>query len=216
MLRTTTSLSLQNILEIKTVFGCRMAQKSQLAEQCKAAGKPKLSQYKPKGKTTKLGDLEIYEIGVGKRAIILLYDIFGWNSVSKNVFEFADLLAKNGFRVIMPDHFRGEPCNIADFPPTSDLQKQAFASWKAGIGSTIVMRKDIYERVLPHLYASNVNDVGCIGFCWGTCVSYDFLYTLQPIFGCLKVVKWHLIWAKMQIDLVQSLQFMHHSLIMRL
>lgn len=145
-----------------------MALQTQPTEACKAAGKPKKSTYKPKGKIIKLDDdLSVYEIGVGKKAIILLYDIFGWNEISKNVFEMADNFAKNGFFVLMPDFFRGEAWPIAEFPPQSDLQQQAFQAWKAGIASTVVMRKAVFENVLPHLYKSKIDTVGCIGFCWG-------------------------------------------------
>eukprot|EP01084_Bolivina_argentea_P280048 478848_1 len=141
---------------------------SQPTEECKAAGPPKKSTYKPKGKISKLGDLPIYEVGNGKKAIISLYDIFGWNEVSKNVFALADELAERGnFTIIMPDPYRGEPWPVGQFPPQSELQKQAFASWLKGVASDIVIRKDIYEKILPYLYKLDIKQIGCIGLCWG-------------------------------------------------
>eukprot|EP01083_Nonionella_stella_P050443 134171_1 len=157
-------------LELRCIENvCLMAQADhQPTAECKAAGPPKESTYIPKGIATKLGDLQIYEIGNGKKAIILMYDIFGWNEVNKNVFNFADQLAvTGGFTVIMPDFYRGEPWPVLEFPPQTELQQTAFKSWLDGIASDIVTRKDMYEKVLPHLYKSNIQSIGCIGFCWG-------------------------------------------------
>ena len=135
---------------------------------CSAAGPPKKASYKPKGKFLNLGDLQLYQIGAGKKVIIMLYDIFGWNEVNKNVFAFADDLAGFGaFTVVMPDVFRGEPWPVADFPPESPLQKKAFNAWLSGVAADVVFRKDVYEKVLPHLWKSNYKDIGCIGFCLG-------------------------------------------------
>ena len=137
-------------------------------QECKDAGPPKKSNYTEKGKRSKLGDLPIYEVGTGKKAIIFIYDIFGWNEINKNVFTFADDLAGRGaFTVIMPDFYRGEAWPVTQFPPQSDLQQKAFNTWLKGIASDIVVRKDIYERVLPHLYKSKHEKIGVIGFCWG-------------------------------------------------
>ena len=135
---------------------------------CSAAGPPKVASYKPKGKFLQLGDLPFYQIGSGKKVIILLYDIFGWNEVNKNVFAFADDLAGFGaFTVVMPDFYRGEPWPLSEFPPQNELQKKAFQSWLRGISADVVFRKDVYEKVLPHLWKSNHKDIGCIGFCLG-------------------------------------------------
>eukprot|EP00484_Ammonia_sp_Unknown_P004496 CAMPEP_0197057594 /NCGR_PEP_ID=MMETSP1384-20130603/98776_1 /TAXON_ID=29189 /ORGANISM="Ammonia sp." /LENGTH=250 /DNA_ID=CAMNT_0042492077 /DNA_START=37 /DNA_END=789 /DNA_ORIENTATION=- len=141
---------------------------TQPTEECKAAGPPKKSNYKPKGKFSKLQDLPIYEVGTAKKVIIFIYDIFGWNEVSKNVFEFADDLAGSGpFSVIMPDFYRGEPWSVTEFPPQSDLQQNAFETWLKGVAADIVVRKDIYEKVLPHLQKANHSKIGVYGVCWG-------------------------------------------------
>ena len=154
-------------------------------EECKAAGKPKASSYKSKGKISKLSDLPIYEIGTGKRAIIFIYDIFGWNEVNKNVFQFADEMAKQGgFTVIMPDFYRSEAWPISEFPPESDLQKKAFQAWFKGIASDIVVRKDVYEKVLPHLYRSKHEKIGVIGFCWGWLI---YLYCIIYVIYILNI-----------------------------
>ena len=135
---------------------------------CCEAGKPKPSKYNPKGKVVYLGDLPLYQVGAGKKAIILCYDIFGWNETSKNVYTIADDLAGlPGYTVVMPEFFRGDPWPLAHFPPTSDLDQRAFAAWKGGVASDIVARKDVYERVLPHLYSKKLTDIGVIGMCWG-------------------------------------------------
>mmetsp|Transcript_3509 Transcript_3509/g.6137 ORF Transcript_3509/g.6137 Transcript_3509/m.6137 type:complete len:252 (-) Transcript_3509:75-830(-) len=141
---------------------------TQPSEECKNAGAPKPSTYSPKGKFLKLGDLSVYQIGSGKKVVILIYDIFGWNDVNKNVFEFADDLSGLGAcTVLMPDFYRGEAWPIDQFPPSSDLQQTAFNTWRKGVAAEVVVRKDLYEKVLPHLHKSKLNDIGVVGFCWG-------------------------------------------------
>eukprot|EP01084_Bolivina_argentea_P139883 246024_1 len=109
------------------------ADTTQPTEECKNAGPPKLSTYKIQGKKSKIGDLPIYEVGTHKKCIIFVYDIFGWNEVNKNVFAFADRLAKEGgLTVIMPDFYRGEEWPVTQFPRKSDLQQKAFRSWLGG------------------------------------------------------------------------------------
>jgi len=142
---------------------------------CCEAGVPKPSNYNPKGQIINLGDLPLYQVGTGKKAIILCYDIFGWNEISKNVYTVADDIAGlTGYTVVMPDFYRGDPWPIGNFPPTSELEKRAFSAWKDGVASDIVCRKDVYERVLPHLYSKKLTDIGVIGLCWGGKQSFLF------------------------------------------
>ena len=40
----------------------------------------KPDEYKPKGTETKIGELPVYTVGTGDKAILVLPDIFGWSS----------------------------------------------------------------------------------------------------------------------------------------
>jgi len=78
--------------------------------------KPVESTYTPKGKETTLGDLVIYETGdsTSPNLLICFYDIFGFHPVTKQV---CDKLGEAGWRVVMPDFFRGKPFPLENFPP---------------------------------------------------------------------------------------------------
>jgi len=60
----------------------------------------------PRGELITLGgDLPCYEVGQGEKAIIVVYDIFGFkNNRTKKV---CDMISDHGYRVILPDFFRG-------------------------------------------------------------------------------------------------------------
>ena len=74
------------------------------------------SDYVATGKEVQLGDMIIYETGdaTSKRLLISVYDIFGFHPNSK---QLCDKIGQTGFRVIMPDFFRGSPWNSNNFPP---------------------------------------------------------------------------------------------------
>jgi dienelactone hydrolase len=78
---------------------------------------PVESNYSPKGTDTQFEDFTIYETGELKkngRLLICVYDIFGFHLVTKQV---CDKLASCGYRVVMPDFFRGKPISQENFPP---------------------------------------------------------------------------------------------------
>jgi len=77
---------------------------------------PVESSYIPKGTESVLGDLGLYETGdlSSDRLLICAYDIFGIHPVTK---QFCDKLGTSGFRVVMPDFFRGKPFPSENFPP---------------------------------------------------------------------------------------------------
>lgn len=84
-------------------------------EQCPVA-KNEVA-YRPNGRDFMLGNLSIYESfdTAPDRLLIAVYDIFG---DTRNTRMFADLLSVNyGFRVIVPDFYRGEPWDHTKWPP---------------------------------------------------------------------------------------------------
>lgn len=84
---------------------------------CTSAGKVE-SNYKPKGeltygKVTKSHDLTIYEAPYDEsnkpnKLLICAYDIFGFHPNTKEVCDLLATTADSGFRVILPDFYRGD------------------------------------------------------------------------------------------------------------
>eukprot|EP00437_Effrenium_voratum_P056685 CAMPEP_0181525778 /NCGR_PEP_ID=MMETSP1110-20121109/69142_1 /TAXON_ID=174948 /ORGANISM="Symbiodinium sp., Strain CCMP421" /LENGTH=245 /DNA_ID=CAMNT_0023656591 /DNA_START=54 /DNA_END=792 /DNA_ORIENTATION=- len=64
--------------------------------------------YKPKGTETKIGELPVYSVGTGDKAILVLPDIFGWSSNQGRLMGIADTLADQGYRVLLSDPFYGD------------------------------------------------------------------------------------------------------------
>lgn len=74
--------------------------------------------YIPRGRIINIGNLPVYEAIDNidkKRMIIAVYDIFGW--ASNNMKQVTDQVALQygGFRVVLPDFFRGDHWDVDDF-----------------------------------------------------------------------------------------------------
>ncbi|XP_030522526.1 carboxymethylenebutenolidase homolog [Rhodamnia argentea] len=93
--------------------------------------------------------------------ILLLSDIYGFEDSSTR--EFAYRVACNGYNVLLPDLFRGDPW-------TKDRPKNLFEQWYAGqqpdrVAKDIGMAKDWLVNEL--LSAGISKKLGVIGFCFG-------------------------------------------------
>ncbi|PWA03556.1 hypothetical protein BB558_000240 [Smittium angustum] len=118
--------------------------------------------YTPIGKTFKLkDDLDCYVVGDinAKAAIIYIYDIF---SLHPNAYQGCDILAKSGFRVIMPDLLRNdqtvEQC-LGDSAKFMDFLKRK---------GTYEVIKDDLDATKNHIKnVEGFENVALIGFCWG-------------------------------------------------
>ncbi|KAJ1913589.1 hypothetical protein H4219_005142 [Mycoemilia scoparia] len=123
---------------------------------------PVVANYKAKGETIKIGDRDCYVVGdkSSKRAIIYIYDIFGYHP---NAYQGADILSSKGFRVFIPDFFNGNPLVPSDLGNKTRLM------------NLIKERVDWNDVVLPNLNKvreylqekENITKVGVLGFCWG-------------------------------------------------
>ena len=108
------------------------------------------------GRVETLFDLPCYMVGPSgpgsggpKKAIVLIYDIFGF--APPNTRHNCDTLAEAGFFVIMPDLFRGSGRRDPAFErPTEEA-----------------VDTDLYEKVMPFLKAKGYSVVGLVGFCFG-------------------------------------------------
>ncbi|PVZ96910.1 hypothetical protein BB558_007162 [Smittium angustum] len=118
--------------------------------------------YTPIGKTFKLkDDLDCYGVGDtnAKAAIIYIYDIY---CLHPNAYQGCDILAKSGFRVIMPDFLRYEKTLK---PLMDDPVKYREVIRSKG---TYEALKDDFEATKN--YIKNIEgfeNVALIGFCWG-------------------------------------------------
>ncbi len=87
--------------------------------------------------------------------------------------------------VIMPDFYRSNPWPANQFPPKSEAEKEAFGVWWDTIAGLKVVRKDMFEKVLPFLFQEcSVKKVGCMGFCWGglmVCLVYMSAFLLPLV-----------------------------------
>lgn len=106
------------------------------------------------------GDLTVYHVGTGNRAIIFIHDIFGLNSGRSRLV--ADEFAQHGYQVLFPDLFRGDT-----FPDNGKFD--GFGEWlkKHPIER---LTNDVINHVVPFAKSKGVTSIGLIGFCWGSYV----------------------------------------------
>eukprot|EP00882_Tetradesmus_deserticola_P030365 GHRQ01034086.1.p2 GENE.GHRQ01034086.1~~GHRQ01034086.1.p2 ORF type:complete len:104 (+),score=20.23 GHRQ01034086.1:197-508(+) len=82
---------------------------------CCAAGSPVSVDYTPKGSFEQFGCVPVYITGSGSKAIIAIYDIFGFKYPQFQ--QVCDRLAAAGYVVVAPDIFRGQPWDMDKMPP---------------------------------------------------------------------------------------------------
>lgn len=119
------------------------------SDACIAMGNTIPPGEKGKGTVETVGDMEMYVVGQGPRAIVLVYDIMGFSPA--NTQHNCDVLAQAGFLVVMPDFFRGSGRGQDGFErPDSD-----------------VVDAELAEVVLPFVEAKGGKNIGLVGFCFG-------------------------------------------------
>ena len=112
-----------------------------------------------KGQVVRVEDLDVYSVGESNRdrAIVVIYDIRGFNISQTRVF--CDRLASDySARVVMPDFFRGTvaPANMSHL-----------GTWLTGVGNWPRVSEDL--KTVTSWLRKNLtsNQIGVIGFCWG-------------------------------------------------
>ena len=112
-----------------------------------------------KGQVVRVEDLDVYLVGESNRdrAIVVIYDIRGFNISQTRVF--CDRLASEySARVVMPDFFRGTvaPANMSHL-----------GTWLTGVGNWSRVAADL--KTVTAWLRKNVtsNQTSVIGFCWG-------------------------------------------------
>mmetsp|Transcript_93870 Transcript_93870/g.269074 ORF Transcript_93870/g.269074 Transcript_93870/m.269074 type:complete len:240 (-) Transcript_93870:247-966(-) len=104
----------------------------------------------------KLGELPIYSVGSGAKAILIIPDIFGWSTDKGRFFGIADTLAAQGFKVLLSDPFHGD----------SAVGKSDIMGWIGSYPYEKNIGTDI-EACVKSLQDDGCTSVGVVGFCWG-------------------------------------------------
>ncbi|KAJ3120717.1 hypothetical protein HK098_004403 [Nowakowskiella sp. JEL0407] len=130
--------------------------------------------YVPKGEWEEIAGMKAYIVGdkSSKKALVAIYDIFGYFPQTQ---QGADLLASQGYRVVMPDFFRGEPFPLEKFPDGSGSEESKkngalLQSFFANAGLISVRLPELIA-VATELRKSGHEKVGVYGLCWGAKVA---------------------------------------------
>lgn len=117
--------------------------------------------HKPKGVYKKLGDLEVYEVGESKNGmgVLVVQEIFGIHG--GNLAEICDILAEQGFAVLMADFHRGVRCQLNDFSAMGEMMK--VAPWSR-------ILEDFTNTLLPEFKQRGATRIGALGLCYGSWV----------------------------------------------
>jgi len=108
--------------------------------------------------------------------LICVYDIFGFHPNTK---QFADRLnSGGGFRVAMPDFFRGQPFDLANFPPKDSSEIMNFVSTTGSWDN--VVKKDLLN-VIEHYKKEGATSFGIFGFCWGGKMTIKAVSELEEV-----------------------------------
>ncbi|CCG81530.1 Dienelactone hydrolase family protein [Taphrina deformans PYCC 5710] len=128
---------------------------------------PVESSYQPKGSYKTLGGLKTYVVGDpnSNRVITIVYDIFGFHPSTQ---QGADILASQGFLVVMPDFFKGSPLPQELYPPTTDEAKQKVQAFFAGPAAPADNLKALSTfATAASKEFTKVKYHAILGFCWG-------------------------------------------------
>lgn len=126
-------------------------------------------EYTAQGTKQMLNSMEVYAIGPenATRVLIVVYDIFGFHY---NNFELADSIAKSrGWRVLVPDLFRGSPWPACHFPPRGKAQSADFSNFLSTQANAVQRSLDV--KTLISSLVSTSTQFYILGFCWGAKVA---------------------------------------------
>lgn len=136
---------------------------------CTATAWPQLEKnYTGKGKFTDMGGFEAYIVGnPGPKGMIFATDIFGPREGGGRNQMIADQLAELGFYVVVPDYFHKEyaewpaGAKMPSGPGGADLMKWLGKwTWNGSVKAEM-------EKTCEFMAKQGVQEMGCLGFCWG-------------------------------------------------
>jgi len=120
------------------------------------------------GEVKKIGNINTYfaypESKKTEVAILLLTDVIGYDFINAQLI--ADQFAANGYYVVMPDLFEGDPIKL-NGPPDFDFMQWMQKSGPSG-GHTYKQTDPIVEAVIKDMKTNQgVKKIGAVGYCFG-------------------------------------------------
>ncbi|KAK4433978.1 1,4-beta-D-glucanase [Sesamum alatum] len=127
------------------------------SEQC-CSNPPTLDPNSGEGEVQELGGLTCYVSGStdSKIAVLLISDIFGYEAPKLR--KLADKVAAAGFYAVVPDYFRGDPCDAERF-------HEVFPDWIKNHGPELGVEDT--KQIIEVLKSKGITKFGAAGFCWG-------------------------------------------------
>ncbi|WVQ91996.1 hypothetical protein IAS59_005804 [Cryptococcus gattii] len=124
---------------------------------------PVQAEYSPKGSYTTINGLKAYTIGPedAKVSVLVVYDVFGY---SPQILQGADIIASQGYRVVMPDFLVGNCATPDMFTPENEAKKVEYFSKFPGGCAT---QAEPVAKAVNSLIEAGHGKVAVIGFCWG-------------------------------------------------
>lgn len=119
---------------------------------------PTLSSSSGGGSVDEIGGLKAYVTGSSdsKQAILLISDIYGYEA--PNLRKLADKVAANGYYVVVPDFFYGDP-----YAPEN--AERPLPVWIKSHGTDKGFEDA--KPVVSALKSKGITSIGAAGFCWG-------------------------------------------------
>ncbi|KAI0878039.1 alpha/beta-hydrolase [Hypoxylon argillaceum] len=125
--------------------------------------------YEAKGSYEELGGYKTYVTGPSDttKGLVTIYDIFGYYP---QTLQGADILSTSGaakYKVFIPDWFKGEPADLAWFPPdTPEKQQKLGGFFQQYPPPSIAAAVPGYVKALSEKYPE-IKEWAILGFCWG-------------------------------------------------
>jgi len=139
-----------------------------LSKECCSLPQVVVENYEPKGKYETFEELKTYIVGStdAKKAVLFIYDVFAF---ANQTVQAADMLASDGFLVLMPDVLEGG-IDPSLFPTDTPEKQKALAEFFGENGAGNLVRggglvASLAAAIRP-AYPS-VENVGSIGLCLG-------------------------------------------------
>ena len=95
-----------------------------------------------------------------------------WLGYFPQTLQGADIIADKGYRVVLPDFFRGKPYDLKKFPPTKDEDKKELGEFFQTIASP-PMRIPELINVVKDLREQGYKKTALVGYCWGAAISLN-------------------------------------------
>ncbi|KAM6492187.1 Alpha/Beta hydrolase fold [Amanita muscaria] len=128
----------------------------------------------PTGKWERIGNVDCY-VAIPKgdypedKVVLYLCDVFGPSFENNQLL--CDDFANNGFKIIAPDYFSGDPIPLSIFEQGETFDRNA---WKSRHGPE--QTRPLLDKVIPALKEQGVKRFGATGYCFGARYVFDLAF----------------------------------------